>query len=115
MALNLSSPDNGGNGNGTTKWATWISALAALALVIGGFATWISNQDNQISTLKSSQTALTRDLREVETQFCAADIIRNLMHNDDRRQIATMWEKVFGTRMPNDGSYNPTICNRSDN
>jgi LmbE family N-acetylglucosaminyl deacetylase len=52
-------------------------------------------------------------LTEIETQFCASDIVRNLMHANDMRTIALLWQKTFpGSVMPTDNAYYPTICNR---
>lgn len=62
-----------------------------------------------------SQDRLTKievSQNEIETQFCAQDIVRNLMHANDMRQMAQLWEKQFGTRLPTDNAYYPTICNR---
>jgi hypothetical protein len=51
-------------------------------------------------------------LKEIETQFCASDIVRNLMHANELRDVAMLHEKVFGARMPTDNAYYPTVCNR---
>jgi hypothetical protein len=52
-------------------------------------------------------------LVEVETQFCASDIVRNLMHATDMRLISLLWRKAFpDTLLPTDNSYYPMVCNR---
>jgi hypothetical protein len=67
-----------------------------------------SERRGQISTLSAK-------LVEVETQFCASDITRNMLHADDLRTEALLWAKVFpGSTMPTDNAYYPTICNRSE-
>jgi flagellar biogenesis protein FliO len=54
-------------------------------------------------------------LIEIETQFCASDIVRNLMHAQDSRTIAILWHKAFPeTTMPTDNTFYPRICNRAD-
>lgn len=55
---------------------------------------------------------LERDQREIETQFCASDIVRNLMHANDLRQVALLWKKVYGEEYPTDNSFYPQVCNR---
>jgi hypothetical protein len=56
--------------------------------------------------------SLTSDLREIETQFCASDIIRNLMHANDLRTMSVLWVHTFKERYPTDNAYYPQICNR---
>jgi hypothetical protein len=52
-------------------------------------------------------------LIEVETQFCASDIVRNLMHATDMRLISMVWRKMFPDAvLPTDNSYYPMVCNR---
>jgi 3-phenylpropionate/cinnamic acid dioxygenase small subunit len=52
-------------------------------------------------------------LVEVETQFCASDIVRNLMHATDMRLVSMLWRKTFpDTALPTDNSYYPMVCNR---
>jgi hypothetical protein len=52
-------------------------------------------------------------LVEVETQFCASDIVRNLMHANDLRVQSILWRKTFpDTLLPTDNSYYPHVCNR---
>jgi hypothetical protein len=52
-------------------------------------------------------------LVEIETQFCASDIVRNLMHATDLRTQSMLWRKLIpDTPMPTDNAYYPQICNR---
>jgi hypothetical protein len=48
-------------------------------------------------------------LIEIETQFSASDQVRNLQHSTAMRNIALLWEKVYGSRFPSEVQYYPTI------
>lgn len=65
--------------------------------------------------MRDTQIAITNSkLIEVETQFCASDIVRNLMHVSDLRYMAMLWHTTFPTMvLPTDNSYYPKICNRA--
>lgn len=53
-------------------------------------------------------------LVEIETQFCASDIVRNLTHAMDMRVTAILWHRAFpDTVMPTDNALYPQICNRT--
>lgn len=53
-------------------------------------------------------------LVEIETQFCASDIVRNLTHASDMRITAILWHHAFpSTTMATDNALYPQICNRS--
>lgn len=125
------------NGNGysrTNFYITVIGGACAVLVVIFGAIFWVSGIANEVNQNKESldsqerrlndiatdlrqsdlQTnGMTRDLKEVETQFCAADIIRNLTHASDLRNTAMLWYKVYGITYPTDNAYYPTICNRA--
>lgn len=64
------------------------------------------------ATMRSQIIKHTADLTEIETQFCGADIVRNLMHAADLRQFSLIWQKVFDAKLPTDNVYYPMICNR---
>lgn len=51
-------------------------------------------------------------LIEIETQFCASDIVRNLMHAEDVRKLSMLWQKEFQVQFPTDNTYYPVVCNR---
>jgi hypothetical protein len=67
---------------------------------------------SEIRSLQLQHNSMEVGLNEIETQFCAQDIVRNLMHASEMRTTSLLWEKQFGTRMPTDNAYYPTICNR---
>jgi len=65
---------------------------------------------------RSQYAVMQSKLVEIETQFCASDIVRNLMHAQDMRTDALLWAKTNpGETMPTDNSFYPMICNRSSN
>ena len=69
---------------------------------------------DRVAEIRSDNTKQTAALIEIETQFCAADIMRNLMHAHDMRVQSLLWDKSFeGSKMPTDNAYYPVICNRS--
>jgi hypothetical protein len=115
--------------NGVVRFGTWATTIAVTAPLIAtifyvGFLSKtnsdaialqiITNQMmvTEISALRSRVQAQELALNEVETQFCAQDIVRNLMHANDLREIAMMWQKLFDQRFPTDNAFYPTICNR---
>lgn len=125
------------NGNGYSRTNFYISvigsALAALAVIVS-LIFWISGvaQGGQTNTKTSEGldgrlsrledivgangikiTTLQRNQNEIETQFCANDIVRNLMHANDLREVSLLWQKVYGTVFPISNAYYPTICNRA--
>lgn len=62
---------------------------------------------------QASNDTIQARLTEIETQFCAADIIRNLMHAQDMRVFSIIWHKTMPTtNYPTDNAYYPQICNR---
>jgi hypothetical protein len=65
-------------------------------------------RDAQIAQLRSA-------LVEIETQFCASDSVRNLMHAQDLRYFAMLWHKVFrDSDLTTDQAYYPVICHGGD-
>jgi hypothetical protein len=120
----------GGNGS---RWMQWVPAIAGafmiLASVLGWFVTVTHLQDTvaihegRIGTLEakadvslrdraqldSSVAAIQRDLIEIETQFCESDNIRNLMHANDLRSTAMLWQKVFGEEYPTNNVFYPRV------
>jgi DNA anti-recombination protein RmuC len=62
---------------------------------------------------RSEGAAITQKLTEVETQFCASDIVRNLITAADLRLFSMLWSNDFpGQHMPTDNAYYPRVCNR---
>jgi hypothetical protein len=52
-------------------------------------------------------------LTEIETQFCASDIVRNLMHANDLRMFSMLWKGVFPhAEYPIQNAFYPKVCNR---
>lgn len=125
------------NGNGYSRTNFYISVIGgvfAILVVIIGAIFWVSaiaqtTQTNiksiedlteRISSLESTVgsnglkiTTLQRNQNEIETQFCSNDIVRNLMHANDLREISLLWQKVYGTPFPTNNAYYPIICNRA--
>lgn len=68
----------------------------------------------RVSSLRADATRQSAALIEIETQFCAADIMRNLTHAQDMRLTAMLWARSFdgGMTLPTDNAYYPVICNR---
>jgi len=75
----------------------------------------IHSMEGAVATNAGEQRAqygvIEAKLIEVETQFCASDVIRNLMHANDMRLAAMLWHKAFpDTTLPTDNAYYPKIC-----
>jgi hypothetical protein len=67
-------------------------------------ANGMADRRGQIASINSALT-------EIETQFCASDVVRNLMHAHDMRIQAMLWGKThMNETLPTDNSYYPTIC-----
>lgn len=65
---------------------------------------------DRINELRSKQTEQKAALVEIETQFCNADYVRNIMHANELRVLSMLWSKAFdGTRYPTDNAYYPRI------
>lgn len=120
------------NGNGYTRIGVYASAASALFVVVAAFI-WIGTIASQVSQNSAAHGALALRLGavevmqrqtqiditrletsqvETETQFCASDIVRNLMHANDMREIAMLHNAVFHTTYPTDNAYYPVICRR---
>lgn len=121
------------NGNGYASAGFWVS-LAMVVFTVVGAIIWvggianevaangkaIEDQDRRVERLAADlsrndleTSGITRDLKEIETQFCASDIVRNLMHANDLRTVSLLWQKVYGVPFPTSNAYYPTICNRA--
>lgn len=78
------------------------------------------NDNNQmverVHDLEGNAIAAKAALAEVETQFCSADTIRNLMHANDLRIFSLLWHKAFvGSELPTDNAYYPIVCHGGSN
>lgn len=71
--------------------------------------------EQKLSALQLSAVKMSRDLNEIETQFCANDNVRNLTHANDMRILATVFEKVFAQPYPIANAFYPKVCNRTQN
>lgn len=94
--------------NGNTK-------IMAISGVVAGAVALLSFIFSILAQMYAVQERITRlevSMNEIETQFCAMDIVRNLMHANDMRNASMLWEKVYGSKIPTDNAYYPVICNR---
>lgn len=122
--------------NGTSRLSLWISitlGTIAVASFLGGIgysmvsmsneqvlqrersadqSRRLETQAGEISALRLAVARQETALNEIETQFCSADNMRNLMHAADLRNYAIVYEKLFGVTYPVGNAYYPTICNR---
>lgn len=118
--------------NGASRAGLYLSIAASLAFLLGAVGSMFyvafkaqSNTDalaaqtmivsgliGRIGQLEDRQTKTEVAANEIETQFCAMDIVRNLMHANDLRNTSLLWQKTFGTEYPIDNAFYPTICNR---
>jgi hypothetical protein len=69
-----------------------------------------ANHEDRISILEGQVKVLQGQISQIQGQICTLDIARNLMHANDLRQTASIWEKVFNARLATDNSYYPTVC-----
>jgi len=64
---------------------------------------------DRLQTIRTEQAKQAAALTEIETQFCAADSERNLMHAYDLRILAMLWHKTFAMVYPTDNAYYPRV------
>ena len=121
------------NKNGVSQLGLWLSVAIAVAMLLGmiGSVFYVAFEvradsvlieaqnvviraaQDQIRQLQLQNNSLEVSMNEVETQFCADDQMRNVMHAVDMRVQSLLWQKAYpGTTMPPDNAYYPTICNR---
>ena len=89
-----------------------ISDLSSLATKVGEIDKELDQAKTKIGDLTLRGNSLRSALTEIETQFCAEDIIRNQAHEANQRLQSTMFEKLFGQRLATDNAYYPVMCNR---
>ena len=64
----------------------------------------------EINSRERESTAQFRaQMVEIESQFAAADHIRNLQNVHTMRMISLLWEKVYGQRFPSELQFYPNI------
>jgi hypothetical protein len=122
--------------NGASRFGLWTGIVASAIVLLGaiGGVFYVAFQ-GQANTSSVNDIKLRIDriedrqnmadgkinsqadaLVEIETQFCATDIVRNLMHANDMRIQSMLWAKAYpGSVLPTDNAYYPTICNRKSN
>jgi hypothetical protein len=118
--------------NGASRLGLWLSIAISAAVLFGmigtvfyvGFRVQATADaldmlirrtnviEDKISLLQDRLTKIEVSQNEIETQFCAQDTVRNLMHATDLRNTSLLWEKTFGSKYPIDNAFYPTICNR---
>lgn len=86
--------------------------LASLGSRIEVASTQITSGDERINLLRLETTQIKSSEIEIETQFCASDIVRNLNHATDMRIASQLWKKTFNEILPTDNAYYPQICSR---
>lgn len=57
--------------------------------------------------------AMQRDLNELETEICAEDDLRNLMHAAELRDLAMLYEKIEGRSYQIGNAFYPQVCRRT--
>jgi septal ring factor EnvC (AmiA/AmiB activator) len=76
----------------------------------------IDGIDERVNRAQLSLVAVTRDLIEVETQFCASDNLNNVTRETDQRIIALLWNKAFSQDFPVSNAYYAKVgrCGRKE-
>jgi hypothetical protein len=74
----------------------------------------VNRQRADIATLALEVNRQKSALIEIETQFCATDNMRNIIHANDLRIQAMVWRKVFGDELPTANAFYPRVCNRRE-
>jgi flagellin-like hook-associated protein FlgL len=83
--------------------ATAVAQVANLQTTVGQIT-------DRLQTIRTNQAQQAAALVEIETQFCAADTMRNLMHANDLRIESLLWAKTFaGETYPIGNAYYPRI------
>lgn len=116
--------------NGTARWANMAAVIGVAFVFFSAIVTLYMRADAAFTKANALEQRLaiaeelarhnqadlavtTANLREVETQFCASDIVRNLMHANDLREISMLWRKTYGVEYPVSNAYYPAVCNRA--
>lgn len=66
-----------------------------------------------VHTNDAAIKAMQRDLNELETEICAEDDLRNLMHADEMRAFAMLYEKIEGRPYQIGNAFYPQVCRRT--
>lgn len=117
--------ENGGNG--VSRWQLWASLATVAVLVTGSLVSLYVQVSSAYTTANDTKERLDRlssmvelqrtqitqlcsALVETETQFKSADQTRNVMHANELRIDAMLWQKTFRATFPTDNAYYPTIA-----
>lgn len=85
---------------------TGATAIAELGNLKGLF----NQVGDRLQTLRTENAKISAALVEIETQFCAADTMRNLMHANDLRMFSMLWAKSFpDSTYPIENAYYPRV------
>jgi ACT domain-containing protein len=125
-----------GNGVVTAKRQLWVTTAGLAVVLVGSLigmyvkidaadrsaqesAAQLKEVERRMDRLSTQSDAnridiasLKRDGLETETQLCAIEEMRNMMHVNDIRTTSVMWRKVYGSDYPAGTTYFPIICNR---
>jgi hypothetical protein len=131
--INNNGNNNNGNNGFTARWQFMVSAatvmigvggaLLSLLVNVNTLTTSVANLSSRVTSIETELSAtqdrraslateiaaIQRDLVEVETQFCAEDAMRNLMHANDLRMLGLLWQKTMDAELPTSNAYYPAI------
>lgn len=105
----MSEPPNG-NGRAALLNVILSGSVVVIGAILGVFWSQIGDLSRKEGESATKLAAVCSALTEVETQFKAADQIRNLMHKNDVNLIAVLWKKEMGDDYPTADTYLPTIA-----
>jgi len=105
------------------SWPTILTVVTVILAVISVGETQLSTLDdradrNRIQTqanmvsIAANKADTDARMIEIETQFCASDIVRNLIHANDLRITSMLVKKSFNMTFPTDNAFYPEICQR---
>ncbi|HWA30033.1 MAG TPA: hypothetical protein VG867_02990 [Rhizomicrobium sp.] len=69
-------------------------------------------QDARLTDVASRLGMAVSKEDEIETQFCDTSNVINLMHANDTRSIAMLWQSVMKTSYPTDNTFYPVLCHK---
>lgn len=68
--------------------------------------------DSRFGDLTSRVDGVASKEDEIETQFCDTSNVINLMHANDMRSIALLWQKAMAQTYPTDNAFYPVLCHK---
>lgn len=94
--------------------ATTAGLVSSLTLRVNSLEMNYNRAFDRINEQRAITTGIQSALTEIETQFCAEDIVRNVTHSNDMGIMSMLWQQTYpSTRLPTDNAYYPQICNRA--